>query len=127
MDCPFCELPEEEIIVQNRLAKAFYDKYPVNRGHVLVVPKRHVPTLFEASMEEVRAMTELVFEVKQLLDREFRPDGYNVGVNVGEAAGQTVFHLHCHVIPRYRGDVEDPRGGVRKVKASLVPYPAEGS
>ena len=108
------------------MAVALYDKYPVNRGHVLVVPKRHVETYFEATLEEMDAITRLIIEVKGKLDQQFHPDGYNIGVNVGSAAGQTIFHLHVHVIPRYSGDVPDPRGGIRRIKKSLVPYREEG-
>jgi len=82
-------------------------------GHLLLLPYRHVADFFDATDAEQAALLALVREAKHLLDGRFRPDGYNVGVNVGEAAGQTVMHLHVHVIPRYAGDVEDPRGGVR--------------
>ena len=84
-------------------------------GHLLLIPFRHIPTLFEATDEEQAALLALVREAKDLLDERFHPDGYNIGVNVGTAAGQTVMHLHVHVIPRYAGDMEDPRGGVRGV------------
>ena len=125
-NCVFCCLPAEKIIMENQRALAFYDHYPVNPGHTLVIPRRHVETLFEASLEDVDAMTRLIFQVKNLLQETFNPDGFNVGVNVGRAAGQTVFHLHVHIIPRYHGDVEDPRGGVRKVIRSKAPYPGAG-
>ncbi len=124
-ECPFCKQPETEVIAENKLAIAFLDKFPVNTGHVLVIPKRHFDDLFKATQEEIKAMTELLGEVKEHLHNRFNPDGYNIGVNVGAAAGQTVFHLHVHVIPRYHGDVEDPRGGIRKIKPSLVPYEEE--
>lgn len=120
--CLFCAYPETEVIAENELAIAFFDKFPVNTGHVLIVPKRHFADFFEATREEIKAIIELLFGVKESLQDRFNPDGYNVGVNVGAAAGQTIFHLHLHVIPRYRGDVEDPRGGIRKIKSSLVPY-----
>ena len=96
----------------------------MTRGHTLVVPFREVPTWFEATQEEQAAILELVDRVKEQLDAELHPDGYNVGFNVGEAAGQTVMHLHVHVIPRYRGDVPDPRGGVRHVIPERGNYPA---
>lgn len=124
--CIFCKQPETEIIAENELARAFYDKFPVNLGHVLIVPKRHMETLFDATSEELKAINELIFTVKDLLEAKFSPDGYNIGVNVGCAAGQTIFHLHYHVIPRYYGDVEDPRGGIRRIKKSIVPYPMDG-
>lgn len=124
--CIFCERPQTEIVAENTLALAFYDGFPVNQGHTLIIPKHHVETLFEASREELEAINELIFVVRDRLDQLFKPDGYNIGVNVGQAAGQTIFHLHYHVIPRYVGDVEDPRGGIRRIKKSLVPYLAEG-
>lgn len=123
--CVFCQIAEKTIICENDLAKAFYDNFPVNEGHTLVVPKRHVATYFEASEAELAAVNELIFQVKELLDDKYHPDGYNVGVNVGEAAGQSVFHFHVHVIPRFVGDVKNPRGGIRKVKKNVVPYPLE--
>ena len=123
--CIFCNVSLLDVIVGNKLAIAIYDKFPVNEGHVLIVPKRHVETFFDATMEELHAINLLIFEVKEILDVKYNPDGYNIGVNVGYPAGQTIFHLHYHVIPRYSGDVSDPRGGIRKIKKSLVPYLAE--
>jgi diadenosine tetraphosphate (Ap4A) HIT family hydrolase len=116
MTSPFLERPESDWIASNELAFAIYDRYPVSPGHALVVPRRLIATWFDASPEERQAIFELVDEVKRLLDaRTPAPDGYNIGINCGEAAGQTVLHLHVHVIPRYRGDVPDPTGGVRHV------------
>lgn len=125
-DCVFCTMQGIDILVQNEMAQAFFDKFPVNEGHVLIVPKRHVASLFDLTQEEVTDIWKLVAEVKEVLNNQFHPDGYNVGVNEGAAAGQTIFHLHVHVIPRYNGDVSDPRGGIRKIKKSLVPYAGEG-
>jgi diadenosine tetraphosphate (Ap4A) HIT family hydrolase len=102
-------------VASNRLAFAIRDAFPVSPGHTLIVPRRLVATWFDASVDERAAIVELLDVVKQQLDAELHPDGYNVGFNAGEAAGQTVAHLHLHVIPRYRGDVEDPRGGIRHV------------
>jgi len=124
--CIFCNLPKEKVIDENDLAVAFYDAYPVNEGHVLIIPKRHVETYFDATQDEKNAISLLLARAKEKLDERFHPDGYNIGVNVGAAAGQTIFHLHVHLIPRYAGDVPDPRGGVRKIKKSLVPYAEEG-
>jgi len=124
-DCKFCHEPETEIIAENGLARAFYDKFPVNPGHVLIVPKRHIASFFDATFEELQSINLLIFRVKEILDPKLNPDGYNIGVNVGFAAGQTIFHLHFHIIPRFKGDVDNPRGGVRKIKSSIVPYPAE--
>ena len=104
------------------MAFAIYDTFPVNKGHVLVMPKRHFANFFDATTEEVSAFNDLLQKVKGLLDEELKPDGYNIGINIGEAAGQTIFHLHIHLIPRYNGDVENPRGGVRKIKKPLVEY-----
>lgn len=125
--CIFCNKDNEDIICENELAKAFYDGFPVNHGHVLVVPKRHVETYFEAGMEELVAIQDLIFRLRDILHRKYNPDGFNIGVNVGTAGGQTVFHLHFHVIPRYVGDVENPRGGIRKIKKNVVAYPLEDS
>ena len=124
--CIFCAKQGADLICENGLAKAFYDKFPVNKGHVLIVPKRHVADFFGATPGEMAAINDLISRVKAILDERFHPDGYNIGVNVGAAAGQTIFHLHLHVIPRYRGDVPDPRGGIRRIKKSLVPYADEG-
>ena len=124
--CIFCNLPKEKVIDENDLAVAFYDAYPVNEGHVLIIPKRHVETYFDATQDEKNAISLLLARAKEKLDERFHPDGYNIWVNVGAAAGQTIFHLHVHLIPRYAGDVPDPRGGVRKIKKSLVPYAEEG-
>jgi superfamily II DNA or RNA helicase/diadenosine tetraphosphate (Ap4A) HIT family hydrolase len=115
MTSPFLERPESDWIASNDLAFAIFDGFPVSPGHTLIIPKRLVPTWFEATPEEQRALMALVEVVKARLDAEYHPDGYNIGINAGEAAGQTVFHLHVHLIPRYRGDMDDPRGGVRHV------------
>jgi len=115
LTCPFCNPPEEEIVLANDLCYARYDRYPVSPGHLLLIPFRHVATLFDATDDEQAALLALVREAKDFLDEHFHPEGYNIGVNVRAAAGQTVMHLHVHVIPRYAGDVEDPRGGVRGV------------
>jgi len=113
LTCPFCNPSRDEIVLQNSLCYARYDKYPVSPGHLLLIPYRHVADFFDATDAEQAALLILLHDAKTLLDEQLHPDGYNVGVNVGTAAGQTVMHLHVHVIPRYTGDVEDPRGGVR--------------
>ena len=115
MESPFLARPREEWLASNSLAFAIRDPYPVAPGHTLIIPRRPIATWFEATREEKLAIVELLDVVKDRLDAEFHPDGYNVGFNVGAAAGQTVMHLHVHVIPRYRGDMADPRGGVRHV------------
>jgi diadenosine tetraphosphate (Ap4A) HIT family hydrolase len=115
---PLLDIPESQWIVSNALAFAVWDRFPVSPGHVLVVARRLVTSWFDAESQEQAAVLELVNAVKKHLDATLapKPDGYNVGFNAGEAAGQTVMHLHMHVIPRYAGDVEDPRGGVRYVR-----------
>lgn len=112
---PFLDAPRSAWKASNELAFALRDGFPVSPGHTLVILRRLVATWFDATPEERAAIFELVDEVKCALDTEYHPDGYNIGINAGEAAGQTVMHLHIHVIPRYRGDVDDPRGGVRHV------------
>ena len=110
-DCVFCHL-ERPLIAHNTQALAFYDINPVSRGHALIVPRQHVRTLFEADPDAYAACFALVREV---LARDFTPDGFNLGVNCEVAGGQSVWHAHIHLIPRYAGDVEDPLGGVRNV------------
>lgn len=123
LPCPFCDSNTLEVLLENEKALSFFDKYPVQKGHMLIIPKRHVRTYFDATDEEIMAIHELIKKGKELLDRQYSPDGYNIGVNVGEYGGQTVMHLHVHLIPRYRGDIDDPRGGIRKAIPNLVPYP----
>lgn len=113
--CVFCNHQSLEIFAENKLSIAFWDACPVSKGHCLVIPKRHVETYLEASPEEHASISILAGDVCRELQKKYKPDGFNIGANVGEAAGQTVFHFHLHIIPRYRGDVPDPRGGVRKV------------
>ena len=97
--CPFCGDPEK--VIEKELVFAHYDTYPVSEGHCLIITRRHVAEYFQATAAEKAAIWELVDEVKTILDRDFSPDGYNVGVNIGRAAGQSIPHLHIHVIPRY--------------------------
>ena len=116
MTSPFLSIPSERWLCANGVAFAFPDNYPVSPGHSLIVTRRVVPTWFDATREEQLGILDLIDQVKALLDGlEPRPDGYNVGFNAGVEAGQTVMHLHVHVIPRYQGDMPDPRGGVRHV------------
>lgn len=113
--CPFCNIDYTRTWCSNRAAVAVLDEFPVSRGHTLIVPRRHVSSYFELTEKEQKGMWDLVNEMKGTLDAFYEPDGYNIGINVGEAAGQTVPHVHIHIIPRYKGDVPDPRGGVRGV------------
>jgi diadenosine tetraphosphate (Ap4A) HIT family hydrolase len=121
-ECIFCNYNESEIIAENRFAYAVLDKYPVNEGHTLIIPKRHFQSFFEASEDEIKALYSLMHEVKEMLDVQYEPSGYNIGINVGYYAGQTVNHLQIHMIPRYKGDVSDPKGGIRNFKRALVEY-----
>jgi diadenosine tetraphosphate (Ap4A) HIT family hydrolase len=120
--CPFCTLPLSRIQAENDHAVLIRDAYPVSPDHSLIIPKRHVGSYFEATDAERAAMQALLVKAKHTLDAEFRPQGYNIGINDGAAAGQTVPHLHMHLIPRYAGDVADPRGGVRWVIAEKADY-----
>ena len=125
-NCPFCAILSKsiprEIIASNDLAFCIADGYPVTDGHTLVIPKRHVASFFEATAEERVALIALLNKAKTMIDAEFRPSSYNIGINDGPAAGQTVPHLHIHLIPRYEGDDDDPRGGVRWVIAEKADY-----
>jgi len=124
--CPFCDLEVARIHLENNVAAAFLDAFPITTGHTLIVPKRHVVSVFDLSEEELAAVWRLVALVRaQLLD-ELKPNGFNVGINDGQAAGQTVMHAHVHVIPRRQGDVADPRGGVRRIVPSKAPCWGEG-
>ena len=121
-DCPFCSIPTEEIVIDHGLAIARRDLYPVSKGHTLIIPRRHIVSFFETTEAERQAMLKLLDETKALLDREHQPDGYNIGINDGQAAGQTVMHLHMHLVPRYRGDQADPRGGIRGIFPEKAMY-----
>jgi diadenosine tetraphosphate (Ap4A) HIT family hydrolase len=120
--CPFCSPVPKEIVLRNSLCYTRYDRYPVSKGHVLIVPFRHVVSFFDLTEVERDAAFDLVQGVKAKLNPALHPDGYNLGVNVGQAAGQTVMHTHIHLIPRYHGDVPDPRGGVRFVIPQKAKY-----
>ena len=112
--CLFCT-GAKGVSLQNDLAYSARDSYAVSPGHTVVIPRRHVAEFFDLTSAEVAACMGLINEEKKLIDAEFSPDGYNIGVNVGQAAGQSIFHVHIHIIPRYKGDVENPQGGVRHV------------
>lgn len=114
-DCLFCQPTDEEIVIFNDLCYGRWDSYPVTAGHMLLVPFRHVPDYFLADAEEKFALWELLERAREVIRERFKPGGFNVGINIGSAAGQSIFHLHVHVIPRYVGDVHDPKGGVRGV------------
>ena len=112
--CPFCT-PDREAVFSSDHGFAIFDRYPVTDGHMLVIPRRHVAGYFQLSGEEKADLWNLVERVREYLREKFGPDGFNIGFNENRAAGQTIFHVHIHVIPRYEGDVEDPAGGIRNV------------
>lgn len=123
--CPFCELIKknsERVIRKNDFAFVIRDGFPISNGHTLIIPKRHVGSFFDISDKEHQALFELLDQARQVLDKEYKPDGYNIGINDGTSAGQTVPHLHIHLIPRYDGDMEDPRGGVRWLMPDKANY-----
>jgi diadenosine tetraphosphate (Ap4A) HIT family hydrolase len=120
--CAFCALPPARVIDENTLAIAIRDGYPVSLGHTLLIPKRHMGSFFDLSEQERSDVLALLDRSKLALDREFHPQGYNIGINDGAVAGQTVPHLHLHLIPRYAGDMPDPRGGVRWVIPDKAKY-----
>lgn len=111
VNCPFCNKNNEEVVLKNDLCFARYDKYPVNKGHLLIITFRHFGNYFDANHEEKLAVIDLIDKSKEFLLQNFNPDGFNIGINCGKSAGQTIMHFHCHVIPRYRGDIKNPRGG----------------
>jgi diadenosine tetraphosphate (Ap4A) HIT family hydrolase len=117
MSCVFCDILEnnQRIIYQNDYAFSIYDQYPVNPGHILIITKRHVADYFSLTMQEKQAIDEALSANKKILDEKLKPSAYNIGINNGKSAGQTVMHLHVHLIPRFDGDVKDPTGGVRGV------------
>lgn len=111
-----CELcSRQEVLFENALAYVRYDSNSLSRGHVLVIPKRHVESFFDMTAEEQAAVVALLSEVQRSIHKQYSPDGYNIGVNVGKAGGQSRMHVHVHLIPRYANDVPDPRGGIRCV------------
>jgi len=120
--CPFCTLPTERIVQENEHAVLIFDGYPVSPGHSLVIPKRHIDSFFDTTDAERAALFVLLDKAKALVDQNHRPSGYNIGINDGAAGGQTVPHLHIHLIPRYDGDQADPRGGVRWVLPEKANY-----
>ena len=120
--CPFCVISGDRILEANEGAFVVFDAYPVSPGHSLVICRRHVADVFDLTAAEMGDVLQLVRSTRARIDRTLQPAGYNVGVNVGKDAGQTVMHVHIHVIPRYRGDSVDPTGGVRAVIPGMARY-----
>ncbi|WXR60459.1 HIT family protein [Peptostreptococcaceae bacterium AGR-M142] len=124
MDCLFCNFDKKEYVLENELAFVIYDKFPVNKGHALVIPKRHFESYFDITNEELLKINELIKKMKDILIETYKPDGFNIGINIGKYAGQSIFHLHVHIIPRYKNDVKKQRlkGGIRNFKEAIVKY-----
>lgn len=120
--CPFCNLAADRILLQSSTAIALHDAFPVAEGHTLVVPRRHVASIYDLPEPEQTQLWQLVAEVRTSLIEQLAPAGFNIGINDGQAAGQTVSHAHVHVIPRYEGDVSDPRGGIRWIIPEKAVY-----
>ncbi|HMK15603.1 MAG TPA: HIT family protein [Methanomicrobiales archaeon] len=119
--CPFCNPSHHDIILQNNLAYVRTDRFPISRGHLLAIPFWHVPSLFDTTLEERSAILEVVVGARDWIDGRHHPDGYNIGVNIGRLAGQSVMHLHFHIIPRYKGDGKGRTGGMRWVIPRIPP------
>lgn len=112
--CLFCNIPHERVVIENALMFAIRDGFPVTPLHTLIIPKRHVRDYFGLTSEEILAADEMLNKLSNLIQTEDQSvQGFNIGINAGAAAGQTIFHCHIHLIPRREGDVENPRGGVR--------------
>lgn len=122
LHCPFCSLTPQRILAESEHSVTILDAFPVSEGHTLIVPRRHVGSFFDLEPEEREAIMTALVEARAGLVARHAPDGFNIGINDGEAAGQTVPHLHLHLIPRYRGDIGDPRGGVRWVIPGKARY-----
>ena len=115
-NCFFCtSINNKDYTLENDLAIARFDDFPVNPGHLEIIPKRHIKDWWETTQEEKLAIFKLLEDAKKLIDEKYHPDAYNIGMNLGEDAGQSIMHLHVHLIPRYKNDVENPRGGVRGI------------
>lgn len=122
MTCIFCTLPAERIVRRAAHGVVIRDGFPISPGHTLVIPQRHVGSFFDLTEDERTGLLALLDDAKKMLDAELQPQGYNIGINDGPAAGQTVLHLHIHLIPRYAGDQDDPRGGVRWIIPEKADY-----
>lgn len=122
MTCPFCAIPSERIVLSNLHGVVIRDGFPISPGHTLIIPRRHVGSFFDIDSIEREVLMALLDEAKRRLDKEFKPNGYNIGINDGAAAGQTVPHLHIHLIPRFENDRSDPRGGVRWIIPEKADY-----
>ncbi len=120
--CCFCDIDSENLWLETESGRAVWDGFPISKGHTLIVPKFHIPSFHDLDSETQAALWELVGEVRNRLKEMYQPDAFNIGLNDGEVAGQTVMHAHIHVIPRWKGDVADPRGGVRWIIPEKARY-----
>lgn len=109
----FSAIPSDYYILENEYFYAVYDKYPVSQGHALIISKQEKSDFFALNEAERGALSTTIVQLKEKIESRYQPDGYNIGMNCGVTAGQTVMHFHCHLMPRYEGDMNDPRGGVR--------------
>ena len=116
-DCFFCKINEidPKIIAENDMFFSRYDDFPVNKGHCFIFPKTHFESFFDMTPQHVVDFHEILMKTRDIIKERFNPDGFNMGVNEGEAAGRTIHHFHWHIIPRFKGDVENPRGGIRNI------------
>ncbi len=122
MSCTFCHLGKERIFHEHELVAGIWDTYPLNPGHALLVPRRHIARWFDATPEEQAALTAAIDKAKTAIEEVHTPQGYNIGFNDQKAGGQSVPHLHIHVIPRYEGDVPNPKGGIRNIIPARAAY-----
>jgi diadenosine tetraphosphate (Ap4A) HIT family hydrolase len=122
MTCLFCNLPKDRIKNENDSFIVVRDNFPISKGHTLIIPKRHIASFFELETTEFEALKPILDQAKKDLDTEFNPQSYNIGINDGECAGQTINHLHVHLIPRYKGDQENPKGGIRWIFPDKAKY-----
>ena len=120
--CVFCAIPSERIVNSNIFGFVIRDGFPISEGHTLIIPKRHIGSFFDLETVERDSLFELLDQEKSVLTDKLIPDGFNIGINDGPAAGQTIEHLHIHLIPRYKGDLPDPRGGVRWIIPAKAKY-----
>ena len=120
--CPFCHLVNRKIYLENDLSIGILDGFPISNGHSLIIPKRHVGSVFDIQKDELLSLFNLLADVRNKLTEQFSPDGFNIGINDNEAAGQTIDHVHIHLIPRYKGDQKDPRGGIRWIFPDKAKY-----
>lgn len=122
VDCPFCQLDQNRTFFSAELVKGIWDSFPLNPGHALIIPHRHIARWFDATADEQTALASAIDRTRIAIEKQYSPQGYNIGFNDQEVAGQTVPHLHIHVIPRYEGDVPDPRGGIRNIIPARAAY-----